>query len=117
MHFLDELNSAMTFRQKLWMTILLAVFGALIAPFLWLGTQFVKGRFARPLTLFAVETIAAYYATLLVYIWWRPPFLRKIYAKKERALVRYGSILGMGVLLFLMIGAVQGLIAFFVAGP
>lgn len=112
-HFLDELNSATSFWQKLCMTVLLVVFGVLVAPLLWLGSRSIEGAYARPITLFAVDTIAVYYVTLLVYLWWRPGFLRRFYQSKERKLAFYGYLLGMGFLVFLIVGAIQGLSEYF----
>jgi len=112
-HLLDELNSATSFRQKLRVTFLLVVFGGLVAPLLWLGTQLVQGEYVQPMTRLVVDTIAVYYVTLLVFIWWRPPFLQKLYASQERELAVHGFLLAAGCLVFLLIGAAHGLMQFF----
>lgn len=111
-HFLHELNSATGFSKKLGITLILLVFGILVGPLLWMGVKFAEGPVWRPVVTIGVDTIAMFYVTLLVYVWWRPALLRHFYQSLELKLVAFGYILNLAVLIMLLIGAIYGVIEF-----
>jgi hypothetical protein len=115
-HFLEELNSATGFWSKLRLTLLLLIFGTLLGPFLLLGVMATQDPFWRPVIRIGVETIVVFYVTLLVYVWWRPPFLRSFYRVLELKLVVLGYLLNFSMLALMLVGAVYGLVSFF-RGP
>lgn len=87
-HRLQELNQPQGFFQKLCLTFLLLVFGALIAPFFFMGFQLLKDPLSQEVLKFIVETIGAFYVVLLIYIWWRPRWLTYLYGVVESKLIR-----------------------------
>lgn len=115
-HFLHELNSATGFWKKLGITLFLLVFGILLGPLLWMGIQFAEGPVWRPVVTIGVDTIAMFYVTLLVYVWWQPALLRRFYQSLEFKLVAFGYVLNFTVLVLLLIGAIYGVITF-LRGP
>jgi hypothetical protein len=42
---------------------------------------------------YAIETLAVFWGCLLVFIWWRPPWFRKIYLSIERKVVLIVTLL------------------------
>jgi hypothetical protein len=97
-HLLSDLNRAQGFLGKLGTTLLLLLFAVLMVPLLWLGLEFVADPVLRQVLTFGLETLVAFYVVLLVYLWWRPPWLARLYTAVESRLVKTAYVGGAIVL-------------------
>ncbi len=112
-HSLDELNTPMSFWEKLWLTFKLLLFGAVVGPLLWVGMKRINQQPTQWIVEYAVKTIGVFYVTLLVFVWWRPAALKWFYASKERVIDFWLIVLRFAVLAFMIVGAIKGVRTFF----
>jgi hypothetical protein len=110
-HRFRELNRK-GFFAKLWVTVVLLVFGALVTPLLVLGVAAAEPPLFHAVMKHGLEALGIFYAVLLVYVWWRPAWLTALYSFLENELVRIGQILeGIAIL-----GAVLAILYHFIHG-
>jgi len=110
---LRELNTAKSVWQKLGVTVLLLVFGILLAPLFLLAPSLNPEPTAKWITKIAVDLIAGYYLVLLVFVWWRPKWLQRVYEAEESKLVRWGYLFNLLLLSGLVAAAIFSLFEFF----
>jgi hypothetical protein len=92
-HRFEALNHK-GFFARLWLTIVLLVFAALAGPLLVLGVAAAQPPWFQMILRHGLEVLAVFYAVLVVYVWWRPPWLAAIYSSLETKLLRTGQVLG-----------------------
>ena len=103
-HLLDEFNRPLKFFQKLGYTILLLVFGIVIAPFLAMGRMADHHPAVEWLIDIFLGSLIPFYLFLLVYIWWRPRWVAKLYRKFEDEIARIVHVVNIAVVLALVGG-------------
>jgi hypothetical protein len=104
-HRLRDLNRPMGILEKVWTTFVLLVFGVLVTPLLVIGWHQVADPFLHELLAYVLEAVAVFYVALVVYIWWRPRWIARIYDSVESKLVKTAYV-ACGII---VIGAAFGL--------
>lgn len=80
---LDEPHSIL---EKISLFLSALLIGPLIAPLIFLGIQNLEPPW-RNVALWVSEALAVFWLCLLVFIWWRPQWFRRIYLSVERKVV------------------------------
>ena len=109
-HRLGDLNRRLGFFAKLWMTLVLLVFGALVAPLLVLGVHQLADPLLHELLVYTLEAVAIFYVALVAYIWWRPKWMVRIYNLAESKLVRTAYVVCGIIVVGAVLVVVQALI-------
>lgn len=87
-HRLRDLNRPMGIFEKVWTTFVLLVFGALVTPLLVIGWHQVANPLLHELVAYVLEAVAVFYVALIVYVWWRPRWMVRMYSSVESRLVQ-----------------------------
>ncbi|MDZ4783606.1 MAG: hypothetical protein SGJ19_25440 [Planctomycetia bacterium] len=89
--------------------------GPLIGLLFWLGIE--QNRRAAPLVATIAEnllkTLVLFWVLLLVFIWYRPSWLRRLYLRSERKVVFVGWITRIALFLAIVFAAGWGLVDHF----
>ncbi len=80
---LDEPHSI---AEKLSLFVFALLIGPLIAALIFLGIPHLEPPW-RNVALWVSETLVVFWICLLVFIWWRPQWFRRIYLSIERIVV------------------------------
>lgn len=96
---LDEPHS---FREKLGLFLSALLLGPLIAALVFLGIQYLEPPW-RHVATWVSESLAVFWICLLVFIWWRPLWFRKIYLTFERKVVIAIRIIGLGLFIWIAV--------------
>jgi hypothetical protein len=84
-HWLDEKTG---FFGKLGTSLIIFMFGVAVGPLLYFGVTFNNwGVWGGYLVRFCFEAIVFFWVFLLIIIWWRPLWLRRIYLHYEMSVV------------------------------
>lgn len=80
------LDKEQSFLEKLGQFLAARLLGPLVGLLLFAGIQTLDGAW-RSIALICCEVLAVFWACLLVFIWWRPPWFRRLYVSAERKAV------------------------------
>ena len=80
------LDEPQSIAEKLGLFLSALLIGMLVGPLIFLGIQHLEPRW-RTVGLCVSESLAAFWVCLLVFIWWRPAWFRRIYLSVERKVV------------------------------
>jgi hypothetical protein len=111
------LDEKQTFLEKLGLFLSVLFLGPLIGVFLVMGVSMANEPW-RTIGYVCLETVAVFWVLVLIFIWWRPLWLRTIYLHAERnVLLLVNGILVVGLIASLLglavaaIGSAVGFIA------
>ena len=93
---LDEPHSIL---EKLGLFLSTLLIGPIIAALIFLGVQYLEPPW-RDVAIWVSESLAVFWICLLVFIWWRPPWFRRIYLTFERKVVIAVRIIGFGFFIY-----------------
>lgn len=96
------LDEPHTFFEKLGLFVAALVLGPLIALLMLLVIH-VLGPPWNQIAMWVAESLAMFWICVLVFIWWRPPWFRRIYLQIERKVVLAIQIIGLGIFLWLAV--------------
>lgn len=92
-HRLQELNTKLNVFQKIGYTLILLVVGSLLAPLFMVGVQLTQNAILRGMLAALLDVLIPFYLLLIVFIWWRPAWLTRLYIWAEAKLVFVGHVL------------------------
>lgn len=90
-HRLQELNTKLNVFQKLGYTVILLVVGVLLALLFMVGVQLTQDPILRGVLTVLLDALVPFYILLILYIWWRPQWLSRLYSWAEAKLVFVGD--------------------------
>ncbi|MBS0201904.1 MAG: hypothetical protein JSS49_03330 [Planctomycetes bacterium] len=89
------LDQPHSFLEKLGLFLTTLIMGPLIAGLIFLGIGYLGSPW-REVATWVSESLAVFWICLLVFIWWRPTWFRRIYLPVEQKVVIAIRIIGMG---------------------
>ncbi len=92
-HRLQELNTKLNVFQKIGYTLILLVVGSLLAPLFMVGVQLTQSAILRGMLTALLDVLIPFCLLLIVFIWWRPAWLTRLYIWAEAKLVFVGHVL------------------------
>ena len=100
---LDEQHSVI---EKLSLFLFALLIGPLIAALIFLGIPHLEPPW-RKVALWVSESLVVFWICLLIFIWWRPHWFRRIYLSVERKVViAIRTIVFVGVIWLAIISAI-----------
>lgn len=103
-HSLLGLDQEHTFLQKLGLFLSMLVVGPLLGVILALGVSMQQGVW-QSVGIHGLQTLGVFWLALLVFVWWRPPWFRRVYLTIE-----YKVVLLARICVALLLAAFVGLV-------
>jgi hypothetical protein len=92
------LDEEQSFLHRLGLFLSALFLGPLLGLLLFAGVYTLEGPW-RVIAQYFCETLALFWALLLVFIWWRPSWFRRLYLSAERKAILVVRIIGLACLL------------------
>lgn len=102
-HRLQELNTKLNVFQKLGYSVILLVVGVLLALLFMVGVQLTQDPILRGVLTVLLDALVPFYILLILYIWWRPQWLSRLYSRAETKLVFVGDALVLLVFVLMIV--------------
>lgn len=80
------LDEPQSFLKKLGLFVSALLMGLLIAPLVFLGVHYLEPPW-RDIATWVSESLAVFWILVLIFIWWRPLWFRRVYLATERKVV------------------------------
>ncbi len=103
-HRLDELNRPLNFFQKLGYTLLLLVFGIVVSPLYFYALTVDYDPITKALIHVFLKALIPFYLMLIVFVWWRPRWLTRLYRASESGIAKLADVAVVAAFLLLILG-------------